>query len=211
MRGISLPVVLIFLVVVSLLATVGVRRATVNETLTRNQLDFDVARQAAEAALRDGERDVFLANGAAQPNALCNRAEDRENGSGRIPPADTLGTTCPRGQCQFDASHYAASNFDTGANPQPWWPSANGGLWNDDPASKPSDAAGVDTNCNFTGAVPLGTFTGAARLAAVARQPEYLIEYALLGPDAKLARITARGFGTDPTVEAVVQSYVALN
>lgn len=211
MRGISLPVVLIFLVVVSLLATVGVRRATVNETLTRNQLDFDVARQAAEAALRDGERDVFLANGTAQPNALCNRAEDRENGSGKTPPADTLDNTCPRGQCQFEASYYAASNFDTGANPQPWWPSANGGLWNDVPASKPSDAAGIDARCDFVGAVPLGTFTGAARLAAVAQQPEYLIEYLSLDPDARMARVTARGFGTDPAVEVVVQSYLALD
>ena len=211
MRGISLPVVLIFLVVVSLLATVGVRRATVNETLTRNQLDFDVARQAAEAALRDGERDVFMPNSPRPPNSLCNRADDRENGGGKIPTADTLGTTCPRGQCQFEASYYAASNFDTGANPQPWWPSANGGLWNDAPASKPSDAAGVDNNCNFNGAVPLGTFTGVARLAAVAQQPEYLIEYLPLGPDARLARITARGFGTDPAVEVVVQSYLALD
>ncbi len=59
-RGISLPIVLIFLAVISLLATVGIRRATVSESLSRNQMDHEVARQAAEAALRDGERDLFI-------------------------------------------------------------------------------------------------------------------------------------------------------
>ncbi|MCU0932399.1 MAG: hypothetical protein MUE43_11515 [Serpentinimonas sp.] len=54
-------------------------------------------------------------------------------------------------------------------------------------------------------------FTGAARLAAVAQQPEYLIEYLSLDPDARMARVTARGFGTDPAVEVVVQSYLALD
>ena len=58
-----------------------------------------------------------MPNSPRPPNSLCNRADDRENGGGKIPTADTLGTTCPRGQCQFEASYYAASNFDTGANP----------------------------------------------------------------------------------------------
>ena len=208
-RGVSLPIVLIFLVVISLLATVGVRRATVNETLTRNQLDFDVARQAAELALRDGERDIYISVGTRQTNALCERGAERAGGIALTPPY--FDSNCSRGQCIFLLNYYEASDFDTGVNPQPWWPVNNGGLWNNDAAVKPNDAAGVDANCDFDGAVPLGTFTGAARLPAVARQPEYLIEYLPFNPDSRLFRVTARGFGTDENVEVVLQSYVAFD
>ena len=207
-QGVSLPIVLIFLVVISLLATVGVRRATVNETLTRNQLDFDVARQAAELALRDGERDIYISVGTIQPGALCARGPERAGGIALTPPF--FSSDCPRGQCIFLLNYYQASNFATGVNPQPWWPTANGGRWNDNLATKPRDGA-TGTCDTFTGAVPLGTFTGAARLPSVARQPEYLIEYLPFNPDSRLFRVTARGFGTDENVEVVLQSYVAFD
>ena len=92
-------------------------------------------------------------------------------------------------------------------NPEPWWPTTNskGGLWGLD-ADKPSDAKGAGADCTFNGSVPLGTFTGVARLAGVARQPEYLIEYISRGDD-KITRITARGFGANANTEVVVQSY----
>jgi type IV pilus assembly protein PilX len=210
--GISLPIVLIFLVVISLLATVGVRRATVSEALSRNQMDFEVARQAAEAALRDGERDLFIPSGAKLDGALCARLDDREGGLLLAPP--NFDKTCPRGQCYFPKTYYDASDFDKTTkddpvNPQPWWPNGEkGGLWNNDTGTKPSDAAGKDKNCAFVGAVPLGTFTGTARMPGVARQPEYLIEYVNISPDARLFRVTARGFGSNAQAEVVLQTYV---
>jgi type IV pilus assembly protein PilX len=213
--GISLPIVLIFLAVISLLATVGIRRATVSESLSRNQMDSQVARQAAEAALRDGERDLFISSGLLQTGALCARGEDRDGGLVLAPPY--FDSTCPRGQCYFTKAYYDNSNFDTTTiatpvNPQPWWPTGEkGGLWNNLVANKPSDTAGAGVNCNFTGAVPLGTFTGTARLAGVVRQPEYLIEYINLSPDARLFRVTARGFGATAQAEIVLQSYISFD
>jgi type IV pilus assembly protein PilX len=207
MLGMSLPIVLMFLLVISLLATVGMRRATLGESLSRNQIELETARQAAEAALRDAERDLLLPTGAMRANALCGRGADRPTDQNLD---DTyFNTACPRGQCFFGTTYYTTSNYNASpvVNPQPWWPTTNskGGLWNNDSANKPSDSNGVGTNCTFNGAVPLGTFTGTPRLAAVAAQPEYIIERMKRGTDTFM-RITARGFGTDPNTEFVMQS-----
>lgn len=209
-RGVALPVVLMFLLVITILGTLGVRHATTNEVLSRNQLDYEVARQAAEAALRDAERDLLLPTPGIMPNALCPRNDDRPLASAlRAPNFDT---NCPRGQCRYELSYYDSSNYTTVTNPEPWWPTLNGkkGRWDGNPSgspsTKPSDAAGPNTHCTFEGAVPLGTFTGVARLAGVARQPEYLMEYLARGDD-KIVRITARGFGADPNTEVVMQTY----
>jgi type IV pilus assembly protein PilX len=208
-NGVALPVVLMFLLVIAILGTVGVRRATTGETLSRNQLDYEVARQATEAALRDAERDLLLISSAAMPNALCARNDER-------PLSEALGApyfdnNCPRGQCRFELEYYDTSNYTTVTNPEPWWPRAGkNGRWDGDPAVtasvKPGDATGASVNCTFNGSVPLGTFTGVARFAGVARQPEYMIEY-LARNDDKVMRITARGFGADVNTEVVMQTY----
>ena len=214
MRGVALPVVLMFLLVITILGALGVRRAITGEALSRNQLDYEVARQAAEAALRDGERDINLASSALAANALCARGPERPllvSTSG-LP---FFQTTCPRGQCRQVLNNYSLSNYGVApavlANPQPWWPDADavtttpkGGLWGA-AATKPSDAAGAGTNCVFSGSVPLGTFTGTPRLAGVARQPEYITEFLALEPP--MVRVTARGFGANINTEVVVQSY----
>lgn len=209
-RGVSLPIVLMFLLVITILGTIGMRRATTGETLSRNQLDYEVARQATEAALRDAERDLKLA-GPLRPNALCARDDDRPIKEKTMGPY--FDPSCPRGQCRNPLDYYYTSNYTTVTNPEPWWPTINGkkGLWEGPPATpsaKPSDAAGAGTNCTFTGAVPLGTFTGVARFAGVARQPEYLMEYfkGSAGDDIVI-RISARGFGADINTEVVMQTY----
>lgn len=211
-RGIALPMVLMFLLVITILGTLGIRHATVGETLTRNQLDYEVARQAAEAALRDAERDLMLTVSTRLPTAICPRNDDRPlSGALRAPNFDT---NCPRGQCRYELSYYDSSNYTASpvVNPEPWWPTVNSknGRWEGDPAgpasAKPSDATGIDTNCTFDGSVPLGTFTGVARLTGVARQPEYIMEYLSRGDD-KIMRVTARGFGADINTEVVMQSY----
>lgn len=207
--GVSLPVVLMFLLVITILGTLGIRRATTGETLSRNQLDYEVARQAAEAALRDGERDLRIPS-VLQTNALCARGTDRPV----MVNEAYFGTNCPRGQCGFALDYYDTSNYMASpvVNPEPWWPTINDkqGRWDGDPAGaaspKPGDATGVNVNCDFNGSVPLGTFTGVARLAGVARQPEYLIEYVGRTED-QLMRITSRGFGADINTEVVMQSY----
>ena len=207
--GMSLPIVLMFLLVISLLASVGIRRATLGEAMSRNQIELETARQAAEAALRDAERDLRDQTGTLKTNAVCTRGAERPTRNNLV---GTFNSTCLRGQCYFDKAHYEASLYQKSVtdsstnNPHPWWPTTNGkgGLWNNDFANKPSTSPG--TNCTFNGAVPLGTFTGTPRMAAVARQPEYLIELFTLTDDTFM-RITARGFGTDQNTEVVMQSY----
>jgi type IV pilus assembly protein PilX len=208
-NGVSLPIVLMFLLVITILGTLGIKRATTGEILSRNQLDYEVARQAAEAALRDAERDLLLNASNRMPNALCERGADRPL-SRRVA---YFSPDCVRGQCQFENKYYKESNYSVTPNPknpEPWWPTSKGGLWGNDPDKKPSDSKGVGKNCIFNGAVPLGTFTGVQRIAGVEQQPEYLIEYLKRGDQLRM-RITARGFGADLNTEVVMQSYFQLN
>ena len=193
-RGVSLIIVLIFLVVLSSVSAFAIRRVLFGEGIARNMLDVEVARQAAEAALRDAERDILLA--ASVPGATCARADDRPIKSAYSEP--NFGATCPRGQCRFGdatpANYYAQSNVTTSTNPEPWWPGGVG--WK----------ATAPTNCTFTGGVPLGTFTATPGVEGVSRQPEYLIEYMQRGDDIYF-RNTARGWGLDPNTEVVLQTY----
>lgn len=55
-QGISLVVVLLFLVIMMGLGTTAIRTATIEEKLSGNERDQQIAFEAAEAALRDGER-----------------------------------------------------------------------------------------------------------------------------------------------------------
>ena len=201
-RGIALPVIMLFLLIITIAASFGIRRATLSEGITRNQLDYEISRQAAEAALRDGERDLLLvlASGTTAPGAICARGDERPIAERTGPPH--FGDNCPRGQCRFPLAYYDTSNYTVAppTNPQPWWPSTDkGGQWGNNTVDDAAD-------CAFNGAVPIGTFTGTPTIRGVARQPEYLIEYLARGDDVVM-RITARGFGADIRTETVVQSY----
>ncbi|MGN6701860.1 MAG: pilus assembly PilX family protein [Burkholderiaceae bacterium] len=54
----ALFTVLVFMLVLTVLGLVAIRGATVGERLARNRVDREIAMQAAEAALRDAEKDV---------------------------------------------------------------------------------------------------------------------------------------------------------
>lgn len=199
--GVALIVVLVFMLALTGLGLMSARLALGGETLARNQLDHEVAFQAAEAALRDAERDLLLAPGQVPADARCPRGTDRN------PKVDVVDFTadCLRGQCDRALSREGAVDFSKDSTAREvWWPSDAGGLWNDDVKTKP---AAPGQNCAFTGAVPLGTFTGTLPIQAVARQPEYLIEYVERG-GTTVYRVTARGFGYREASEVVLQSYV---
>jgi type IV pilus assembly protein PilX len=200
-RGIALPLVLVLLTIVLIGTAVGLRRASLTEGLTRNQLDVEVARQAAEAALRDGERDLRLPDGTKVGTAPCARGDDRAIDAPGARGEPYFATDCPRGQCGFPLSYYAASNYAAATNPVPWWPTAKLGQWTNAAPNLPAACA------TFKGGVPLGTFTNTPRLVGVARQPEYLIEHMGYDEDKFLFRITARGFGADEATEVVLQTY----
>ena len=73
--GFSLFVALVFLVVLSLLALVTARSVITSTRMAGNTQDWNVAFQAAEAALRDGEQDVITQQrtgySSACGNGLC--------------------------------------------------------------------------------------------------------------------------------------------
>lgn len=185
--GVALMVVLIFMLALSTLAIFSSRNATLGERQARNELEFQVARQAAEAALRDAENDLLnITTG----TPTCTRADSafRRDGRWSVAAEAEFTETCLRGQCNFYLpdrtapparyeTTWAQAAINTTVDPgstntpgPPWWPTNRNGLW----GNKISVASG---GCaTFTGGVPLGTFTGAAAFPGVSRPPEYMIE-----------------------------------
>lgn len=202
-RGVAMVVVLMFLLALLGIAVFGARYATLGESLARNQLDYEVARQAAEAALRDAERDLLLPAGPKPDLALCER-EFLDGGS----RSAFFSPDCSKGQCYIDPADYKKMKWkDDTAPSEAWWPeqgNGKGGKWNNDADTKPGDGGGT---CNFTGGVPLGTYTGVPAIGGVALQPEYLIELMKRPGGNDVYRITARGFGYSENTQVVLQTY----
>jgi len=59
-RGASLIVALLFLIVLTVLGLVALRSSTLHERMAGNDRDKATAFEAAEATLRDAERDIFV-------------------------------------------------------------------------------------------------------------------------------------------------------
>lgn len=211
-KGVSLVIVMIFLLAITGITVWSVRQSLFGEGAARNQLDQEIARQAAEAALRDAERDILNLSSAQLTNASCTRGRDRP------PIAADFSDTCAKGLCLFTETTYASSTWSAASSTvrEPWWPTGKGGLWNNTFSNKPGRAPVTTTNCTFTGGVPLGTYTGAAAITGVAVQPEYLIELFRRSSNityqpTNVYRITARGFGYTQRTQMVLQTiYVPL-
>jgi len=213
--GLALVIVMIFLTAITGITIWAVRQSLMGEGLARNELDQVVARQAAEAALRDAERDLQNLSTTILTNASCAR--------GFEPPLKYKGftDTCALGLCYVARDIYAKASWSaaSGVSAEPFWPSDKGGLWNNNFADtstltgKPNRTASTldITRCTFTGGVPLGTFTGATAITGVAVQPQYLIEVfnrvsLLSKKPAPHYRITARGFGYTQRTQVVLQT-----
>lgn len=189
-NGIALITAVIMLLVITLLALGGARIALDTKRSTRNQRDFEIAYQAAEAALYDAEIDIQ--NSSATLSRSSYFAPNKADGF--LAGGCNSGTTAPTpflGLC------------DTfGGTGDPIWNSID---W--------TASAGNRT-------VEYGTFTGrtfpTGSGLTPGRKPRYLIE---LVPDntngasassdtAKryMYRITAVGFGPNDTTRALVQS-----
>ncbi len=204
--GVALVVVLIFMLALAGIAIVSAKSALMGEAVARNQLDIQVARQAAEAALRDAEADILQPAGVA-PAGRCSRGSERPAANFTSRATDD----CIRGQCASNVdtlarADYAQAAASNASQAEAWWSGDKGGRWGE--SGKP--APGSTGACaQFTGGVPLGMFTGAAQIAAVSRQPEYLLE-AVGVYTPTVFRITARGFGYRIGTEVVMQSYFQL-
>jgi|EndMetStandDraft_8_1072994.scaffolds.fasta_scaffold488349_1 type IV pilus assembly protein PilX len=203
-QGVAMVVVLMLMLALMGIVAFSARNANFGEISSRNQLDGEIARQAAESAMRDAERDLLLSDGSVlQGTAKCKREGARPLESAIA----GFSATCVGGQCDKSLNDYKTTSWvASSTNAEPWWPTAKGGLWGD-PTTKPQtvNAASCAT---FTGGVPIGLYTGAPAVPGVAIQPEYLIEqFSRSGGRIIYYRITARGFGVSDRTQVVLQSY----
>lgn len=208
--GVSLIIVLLFLVAITGITLWAARYSMLSEGMARNEMDRETARQAAESALRDAERDIMNITPTLLTNASCTRARSR-------PPIPTdFTSTCNQGLCVRPEADYITLDWTKAAGNKAlaeyWWPESHNGSWSKDETKKPGRTPVTTANCNtFTGGVPLGTYTGIPAVRGVAKQPEYLIERfnkisGLLKKPTEVYRITARGYGYSRRTEVVLQT-----
>ncbi len=185
--GIALITAVIMLLVITLLALGGARLALDSKRSSRNQRDFEIAYQAAEAALLDAELDIS--------SAAAKR-------SGLFLPTSAAGFLA--GDCNIGTALPSAflGLCDTSDNAgDPIWNTIN---WTASTGNKTVEYG------TFTGrSFPTGTGL------TPARKPRYLIEVLLDKTNGASAtdltqrykyRITAIGFGPNDTTRAIVQS-----
>lgn len=219
-RGVALIMVLLFLVAITGLTVWVARQSMLGGGLSRNQQELEVARQAAESALRDAERDLNNVTNLGDAAITLDPSSIKPSCKRDPILPSSFNTSCTHGLCYLRDANYAISQWTTAtsgssANSEPWWPIGKGGLWlgapttSDDP--KPIRTPATETtNCEFGGGVPLGTYTGARPILGVAAQPEYIIEYfKRTVPGRKempVYRITVRGFGYSQRTQVVLQT-----
>ena len=207
-RGFVMVTALIFLVVLSLLAVMAMRNSMFEERFAANDRELAVARENAELALRDAERDIL---GVRFDGTYCAGVCTTQRPAGHRPinalEADGfwVGTSevladvaAINGNLDQPANlhgvYLLASTTDCG---KPIWSGAN---WND----------GVIRTCNAGGVIgavsvptiAYGTFTDAPFDQQGVNAPRYLIEMftpneTLQGTSSSriIFRITAVGFG----------------
>ena len=192
-RGAILIISLMFLVVLTMLALTTMGGITLEERMSGQYRDLNVAFQAAESGLRDAERDIWgTGTATATPRAPII--------SGRTGFGD--GFDAPNGACTNNTNTtYGWGLCYAGATgPFPPFPAA-------------------DLSPSSTIAIPYGKYTGATALPSVSAQPRYIIEaiwtdivptptLQSLSPVAGVTnyyRITSQGFGVNPNTRVVLQ------
>lgn len=187
-RGVTLVIVLMLLVIVTLLGVGAARIALLGERTTRNERDYQVAWQSAEAALMDAQFDIRGPNADAAQRVALFTPDDI---SKFVPGCNTAPEF--RGLCAPSEG-------------KPVWAQVN---FLDDSTGAPTVAYGTFTGRSFD-AGGLGV--------KPARLPRYMIEVVRdqtpMGSAASnntnkpapiMYRITAMGFGPREDVQVVLQ------
>src|SRR6218665_1482911 len=135
--GVALVVVMLFLVAITGIGIWTARQSMLAESMARNQMDQEIARQAAESALRDAERDIDSASlGELLPNASGQRNTSASITYGLNPMDFNEG--CVKSLCYKADEDYAISNWKMATDNEnrdveaPWWPRSKGGRWTAD-------------------------------------------------------------------------------
>ncbi|MFZ6767721.1 pilus assembly PilX family protein [Undibacterium sp. Di26W] len=215
-RGNSLILTVVLLMALSLLGLSAMQNSTLQERMSNNLRDRNIALQAAELTLRDAERDLaslladnvtFCPGGSAAGAVTCRPTAARPDNpllrDGFWVWTSTMRQTwtpdCVRGQCL---------PLDNATAPVPVW---------DDTAANWAPQTG-STGTNPT--IAYGTYTGATAIPKVAAQPRYIMEifppgglvadFAGTSGSARVAvRITVRAVGQNPNTVVMLQSVVA--
>jgi type IV pilus assembly protein PilX len=185
---------LIMLVAMTMLGITALQSASLEERMSGNSRDRNIALQAAEAALRDAERDIMAlrADGTSCPDGTVGCRPDGmrdENTYGFDQNCGSIATGS-HGQCEDSRT----ANYFAAVNGQPWTASAT---------------------LLHANAVVYGTFTGAnpAALGVItdtdgdgaADHPRYLIEKFKDSGQKVYYRITARASGAQVGTGVVLQ------
>lgn len=184
-RGIALITAVIMLLVITLLALAGARIAIDTKRSSRNQRDFEIAYQAAEAALYDAEIDIKSAAAPQSRSSLF--AKDSLTGF--------EGGACNTGTKMPSAYLGLCDTFSAAGAP----------IWDTIDWTATSDNRTVEYG-TFTGR----TFPTGSGLSP-SRKPRYLIElvsYKASGEAVNASymyRVTAMGFGPNDSTRAVLQ------
>jgi type IV pilus assembly protein PilX len=183
-RGFSLIVVMIIMVIVSLLGVAASQMVLMGERSARYDRDYQIAYQAAEAALMDAEFDLR------GPNTSASQRMDTFTNTSVLGFVDGCGTGADRGLC-------LESN---GTKP----------VWLTVDFTDTSTGARTARFGEFTGRTLASGLAG----AQPAMLPRYIIEAipdqtpgSSLSAPKILHRVTAMGFGPRTETQAVVQMY----
>jgi type IV pilus assembly protein PilX len=189
-------VALMFLVILTMLAVTSMTATTLEERMAGQYRDLNLAFQAAEAGLRDAERDIYAVGIQGAPGAFTPRSPTISGRTGFGDLTDTANGSCTSGTPTAAFGRGLCYARDTG----PWPRFTTASL-----------ATGSDV------AVTYGMYTGATALKYVSAQPVYIIEALYLnipaGPAKSIAagplttyyRINSRGFGANPATQVTVQ------
>lgn len=218
-RGFVLVTSLIFLVVLSLLTLMALRRSLFEERMSGNDRDTYIAREAAELALRDAERDILGQRFDGQYCAVVGSATCGTN----LRPSGTRPANATDAGNFWIASNPAFSTIGAATITSTSRPTSIDGtnlgvygrdattvcgksLWlaaDWDAASPPANATKRCTDASsFVRTVVYGEFTGAPNTFGTGvRLPRYLIEIfdardmGIYNSNKIFVRITAVGFG----------------
>jgi type IV pilus assembly protein PilX len=216
-RGVVLLVSLLFLVVLTLIGIAASRMVTSEERQSRYLREYDIAFEAAEAALRDARDEIepYLATTSAFSTTVAARKT-----STRIQKAKDFSPACTAGLCEYSDVNPPWKNEANWANAVSY-----GTYTLRSPLPKSSvvgdnvtGSSGKDEQGNAADRFNQRGSENSA-VTGVSRQPVYLIEAIRdnrpastsvesnnqKNQDRYLYRITARGFGADPNSRATLQ------
>jgi type IV pilus assembly protein PilX len=186
--GFALLVALIFLIALTVLGVSVLRSSTLNERVVGNDLDRQRAYQAAEAAIRDAQKDILQISATGSLCVGLPGCRDSIRYGSRDSGETDLTGGCSEGICFFPTTDYAAPGFVS-----PW--NLTG------PLNAPAKY-GAYSGASFA---ELNSALGIG--LSLSREPEYWIEI-LEKPATETGyryRITARGYGVNPATVVSLQ------